>query len=196
MAARITRTLCGLNCFVNLGKRLNRQLEIRQPIIWVLTSPPSTLGTIDYNMVLFESEHNSTFRRQMGELAENISDQEDCYPFFLLHSTTTWGQSITPLQSRSPSETQFCINRTNTDSVMLYHCLACRNLESNVLLKSGFHSWPVQENSDELLPSSWDSMKNMNGDVHFSVKINSVQFWRTYSIAVSKWRTEVVELKG
>ena len=167
-----------------------KQFEIRRPIICVLKSPPSTLGSIGYNMVLFDDEHEVAFRDQMDELAEDIDDQENYYPFFLLHSTSSWGDSIDPLNPRS-NETQFRINQTNVDSVLLFHCLACRNQELNVLLKSGFHSWAVSESPDKSRPSCWDSMNSMNGNIHLSVTIDSLMFWRTYCDAIDEWKAEV-----
>ena len=173
--------------YVSEVRSVMEKFEIQNPEIELLKSSPSSLGTINYYMALFDALNVSEFESKIEVLSENIDDEENHYPFFLLHSTSTRGEPIIPLKKARANESQFCVNRTNTDSALKYHCLAYKNKGDRVSLKSGFHSWQVSDSSDERMPIGWDTMDQMDGEVYFLVNMLSERFWSQYESALKSW---------
>jgi len=162
-------------------------IEIFKPVIKVLVSEASSLGTINYNMVVFDEVWAPEFDLKYFDLAQNIDDQDNHQPYYLLHSTSTRGEAIKRIGSESTSGNIFSINRVNLDSIILYHCLAYRNTDGFVYLKSGFHSWVATDDVDMRFPRDWDSMDSMNGDCHCIIKIERNSFWRAYLEGLRSW---------
>lgn len=164
-----------------------RTIEIQNPVIKLLKSSPSSFGTICFHMVLFDTSELPEFESKIEVLSEDIDDEDNHFPFFLLHSTTTRGEPIVPLIEERKEQSQFTLNRTNTDSVLRYYCLADKAEGDSVLLKSGFHSWQAAEKRDERMPVDWKGIDNMEGGTHFLVNLQKERFWPIYTSALIGW---------
>ena len=161
--------------------------EIKEPVFHILESLPSSLGCLSYNMVLFDRKHESEFLSRSKDLVDNIDDEENYHPFFLIHSNTSNGDPIILLNE----DCQFSINRTDYDSILRFHCLAYQIKKDYIYLKSGFHSWILGSDNPEDLnrPYDWNSMDNMNGEIHFIVKLKIESFWKGYREVVKEWKS-------
>ncbi len=172
-------------------------LPIDDPQFQRLRSLPSSMGWLEQHLVLYDGASflagdkeaiQIWFAQHERELAETAYDTSQ-HPLYLVHSTTSRGEAIVPLQPSAEAGEQCTCTRTNLDSVLIYHCLAVQQTEETLFLKSGIHEWLASEDKPNLIPQSWQDIADMQLPKPFDcLKLAKSLFWTRYTVALAQWR--------
>ena len=163
-------------------------LKIDNPQLKIIETLPSTLGVIDYYIVLYDkNDQNDNLLNKPNayEIAEEIYETGEFNGFYVIQASSSRGEDIKPLAEDSC----FCYNRVNCDAVLSYHILAIKQNGTELHLRSGFH---------EIHPSAiiskqvydWNSMSNIsNGFIE--IEVNAQAFFKLYNKQIRKWQLHV-----
>lgn len=177
---------------------MNQLVEIAKPVIKILRSSPTSLGSVNYYMVVFDeivfsiNKHGSIddwFQEYEYDVTEYIGDDNFNYPIYILHCTDPRsGENIIPLVEKEPGTKQFSTNRINCDDGMIQHCIAIREDFDLVHIKSGLHYWMVYDDDNRNnMPTSWDSMSNIYGGEYSFLSVPRIEFWSLYHSMLEIW---------
>ncbi|XRE42886.1 hypothetical protein ACIVBQ_001090 [Tenacibaculum discolor] len=161
--------------------------KIKNPQLKIIKTSPSTLGTVDYHIVIYDSTNlkDGLFDKfNEFEIAEEIYETGEFKGFYVIHSSSTRGADIIPL-----SDNHFSCNRINCDSILSYHCLAIKSNETELTLRTGFH---------EIHPSlnilhevyDWDSMSTISNGF-LEIEVDKHVFLKLYKKQIDEWKEKV-----
>ncbi|TVZ47496.1 hypothetical protein JM82_2106 [Olleya sp. Hel_I_94] len=164
--------------------------KIENPGFRIIKTLPSTLGTVDFHIVMYEKLDFSDDEVWKGvnesEIAEEIYESGEYKGFYVIHSSTTRGEDINTLDD---SEKLFCFNRINCDSILSYHCLATRSDETGFKLRIGFHEMHPEMSLPKII-NDWNSMANISNGFQ-EIKINKDTFFELYQKQVEIWKKQI-----
>jgi len=164
--------------------------KIENPEFRIIKTTPSSLGTVDYHIVIYEKSdfNNSDLLQEKNEsqIAEGIYESGEYHGFYVIHSSTTQGEDIETL---SQDEKLFCNNRINCDSILSYHCLSIRDDETKLKLRTGFHEIHPEMNLSEII-YDWNSMIKISNR-YKEIEVNKDVFFKLYKEQVEKWKKQV-----
>ena len=177
----ISRALCEIKME---EFRYIQNLEIK-----VMDSDPSSLGTINYYMVMSDADNFpegvSNLDKLICTFPNNLNREfEDV--FFVLHNTnSSLGDQIAPLSVTDQGSDQFTSNIVVYDECNEHHCLAVTQDSEICSLISGSYlvcfSDKIIDSYQELLAhDDFYSPLNM-------CRVNKKQFWQSYGVAVEQW---------
>lgn len=163
-------------------------IKIENPQFKIIETLPSTLGTVDYYLCLYDkidTREDIFDKIDASEIAEELYETGMYSGIYVIHSSTTRGEDINPLSK----DNHFCCNRINCDSILIYHCLAMKNNEGQLILRTGFHESHPSFNISKMV-YDWDSLINVSNGF-LELEINNHVFFKLYQEEIKKWRQEV-----
>ena len=182
---------------------MNQLIEIVKPAIKILRSSPTTLGSVDYYMVIFDevafsvNKHGSIddwFQEYEHDVTDYIGEDNFIYPIYVLHCTDPRnGENIIPLGEKELGTKQFSTNRTDCDDGVIQHCIAIKEAFNSVYIKSGFHYYMVQDDKRNNMPTSWDSMSNIYGGKYSFLSVPRIEFWSLYHSMLKIWNDRITQ---
>jgi hypothetical protein len=166
---------------------------IKTPRLKIIKTLPSTLGNIDYHIVIYDESilgaNNHWNELKEAEVADWIYEKAVYQDIYVIHSTSTRGEKITPISNFSNG---FSSNRINCDSILSYHFLATKYIQQHIHIRTGFH-----ENSPEHSPSlsinNWESMSKISNGFH-ELKLDKNQFISIYQEQIQLWNKQFLKL--
>lgn len=163
-------------------------IHIQTPALRIIKTLPSSLGTVDWHIVLYdltalhEPEPEKWIEDNEHEIAEDIYESAHYLGVYIIHSTTTRGEDIRPLDEQADGAT---FNRINLDSVLSFHCLAVQTVGNNLQVRTGFHeAFPDVDFST--LPFQWDQMDRLSNGFQ-ALQVNKETFFALYFQAIENW---------
>ena len=161
---------------------------MKNPQLKIIETLPSTLGTVDYHIVIYE---NTNLKESLFdtfnefEIAEEIYETGEFEGFYVIHSSTSRGADITPISN----EIHFSCNRINCDSIISYHCLAIKSNENELALRTGFHEIHPNINITQEI-YDWNSMPNISNGF-LEINIDKNKFFELYQKQIEEWKQRV-----
>lgn len=170
-------------------EKLLKSLEmnkIENPVFKIIKTFPSSSGIVDMHIVVYEQDNYKIWQvTTENEIAENIYESGEYKGIYIIHSTSTMGAEIKPLNHNKT----FSLNRTNCDSILTYHCLAIKIEENIVTLRTGFHEQINLNNSTTIAIHNWESMNNISNDYQ-EIIMNKDIFFSRYNAQIEKWKAD------
>ncbi len=164
--------------------------KIEHPEFRIIRTMPSTLGTVDYYIIIYEkldfNDSNLLEGKNEAEIAENIYESGVYQGFYVIHSSTTRGEEIDILNQ---GKKLFCYNRINCDSILSYHCLVIKADETSLKLRTGFHEIQPEMNISETI-YDWNSMMKISNGYQ-EIEVNRDTFFKLYEEQVEVWKTQI-----
>ncbi len=166
--------------------------DILKPVLRIIKSNPSTLGTEDYYIILYdESDFNDLdkelwFKENELEIFEELYETAEYKNIYVIHSSTSRGEDIKILNERKNIS---IYNRVNCDSILSYHCLALKLDETKLILRTGFHETHPKIGDSEL-PFSWNMMNKLSNN-YKEIEVDKDVFFKDYNKIIEKWKKEI-----
>lgn len=166
--------------------------NILEPILRIVKSNPSALGTEDYYITLYDkSDFNDTnaeswFKENESEIAEELYETAEYKSIYVIHSSTTRGEDIRVLNEGNNIS---IYNRINCDSILSYHCLALKIDETKLKLRTGFHETHPEVGHSEL-PFSWNMMNKISNNYQ-EIEVDKDAFFKQYNEITEKWKKQI-----
>lgn len=159
---------------------------IKAPKLKIIKTIPSTLGNIDYHIVIYDESilgsNNYWDELKEAEVAESIYEKAVYQDIYVIHSTSTRGEPITPISNFSNG---FSFNRINCDSILAYHFLATQQTQQHIHIRTGFHESQPEYNP-YLIINNWESMSNISNGFH-EIKLDKNQFSPIYQEQIERF---------
>lgn len=148
--------------------------KIENPVFRIIKTFPSSLGTIDFFIVVYEKGKFISWNSKIeNEIAENIYEKGVYKDVYVIHSSSSRGEKINPINSNII----FSQNRTNCDSILIFHILAVKFINKDVILRTGFHDLKSGINKTIY---DWETMKNISNGYQ-EIIINKERFYNLYN---------------
>lgn len=166
--------------------------SISNPVLRFINSAPSSLGTIDYFIVLYdEGELGSYYstnwwKEHEFEVAEELYETAEYQGVYVIHASGTRGQNIYPLEK---DQEQLAYNRINCDSILSYHCVAIKTEKQVVHLRTGFHETYPDDHPASLL-FDWGSMDEVSNRYQ-EIEVDKDLFFEYYEKVIKVWKEKV-----
>ena len=164
--------------------------EITNPQLRIIQSNPSSLGTFDDYIVLYDKvdfknvEIAPWFDENEGIIADELYETAHYNNIFVIHSTSSRGEGINILKK---SKDTSIFNRINCDSVLTYHCIAIKTISNFVIIRTGFHEVLVFEGF-KMEGFKWNEMNNISNGYQ-ELKVDKNIFFSLYEEQVEVWKT-------
>ena len=163
----------------------NKMKIIKNPEFKFIKTNPSTLGTVDFYIVIYKKSDfsglDSMLDLKESEIAEEIYETGEYKGFYVIHSSSNRGDSINLLENYRDG---FYSNRVNCDSILSYHCLAIKNEQSGFKIRTGFHEANSEVNLSRII-NDWNSMTNVSNGFH-EIEVNKEAFVQLYEKQIKK----------
>ena len=163
---------------------------IENPEFEFIKTLPSTLGTVDFHVVIYEKSDFKNLGRfsadKLSEVAEEIYETGEYKGFYVIHSSSSRGDRINTLENY---EDGFYSNRINCDSILSYHCLAIKNEKLVLKIRSGFHEICPGKNLLEIV-NDWDTMERISNGFQ-EIEVNKEVFIKLYEEKMKKAANKV-----
>lgn len=180
---------------------MNEIYKIVDPEIKVIKTLPSSLGRIDYFMVLFEKssskEYFPSVNQELGEawsdmpdyqVAIRVDDDDFELPIFVLHARGIC-RSEEPKAFQQLNDGEECFNKnvTSFDSAITLHCVSFRDKSGVTSIRTGFHYFQAGDSKPDSGPTSWDSMVDIYEQDFKEINVESKLFWKEYNVQSRVW---------
>ena len=151
-------------------------MRITNPKIKLIQTHPSSLGNVDYYMVIYEAhEFSDTWFCEHGyQIAENIYDEIFELNIFILHATSDRGEAIVPISKGG----LLLKTRIDCDSVLSFHLIEY-SLNKELLVFNTDIYESLDFKSPQTMPINSLRLKTFS--------LEKSIFWSLYEKALLEW---------
>lgn len=166
-------------------------IKIKNPELRIIESAPSNLNTKDFYIIIYEKGvlNDSTDPFYLYEIAEEIHETAEYNGCILLHESSDKGARIRPLDA---NENKFSFNRTNCDSILVYHTIAYQVIGESIRIRTGFiELHPTEVFSDFI--HDWDTIAS-HAHWYQEIETDKTLFFERYQEQIELWNARYKDL--